>query len=32
LFGKGLKDGLTNPPHGIGDKLEATRLIEIALP
>jgi len=28
LFGYGLHDGLPNPPYGIGDELEPSRLVE----
>ena len=29
LLGNGLEDALANPPHGIGDELEASRLVEL---
>ena len=29
LLGKGLEDALADPPHGVGDELEATGLVEL---
>ena len=29
LLGDGLQDALTNPPDGVGDKLETSRLVEL---
>ena len=29
LFGDGLQDALPDPPHGVGDKLEAARLVKL---